>query len=146
MQDALPDVNVWLAMAWRNHAFHKAAKKWFHGFEGVCCFCRVTQMGFLRLTTNRKILGGNVLTQAEAWLAYRRLLGDPHVVFREEPASVETEWQTLSSRADPASKRWTDDYLAAFASVAGLRLVTFDQGFSDYPGIASLILSPPSPS
>jgi len=141
MRDALPDVNVWLAMAWRNHAFHEAAKKWFRGFDGGCCFCRVTQMGLLRLTTNRKILDSDTLAQAEAWLAYRRLLADPHVMFREEPSSLETEWQTFSSRPSPASKRWTDDYLAAFAMAAGLRLVTFDRGFSNYPGIAAVILS-----
>jgi toxin-antitoxin system PIN domain toxin len=141
MQGALLDVNVWLAMAWYKHGFHETAKQWFHSFGGACCFCRVTQMGLLRLATNQKILGDDTLTQAEAWLAYRRLLADPHVMFREEPSSIETEWQTFSSRAAPASKRWTDDYLAAFAMAAGLRVVTFDRGFSAYPGITTVILS-----
>lgn len=135
MQGALADLNVWLALAWRNHAFHGVAREWFFGCGESCCFCRVTQMGLLRLMTNRKILAGDVLTQEQSWGVYRRLLGDPQVAFREEPGELELRWQTLSSRSSSATKRWTDDYLASFALTADLRLITFDRGFAAYEGL-----------
>ena len=37
---------------------------------------------------------------------------------------------------------WTDAYLAAFAKCAELRLVTFDKGFTRFPGLDALILAP----
>ena len=36
---------------------------------------------------------------------------------------------------------WTDTYLAAFAQLAGLRLVSFDKGFANYQGLAWLPLA-----
>ena len=44
------------------------------------------------------------------------------------------------ARARSARDFWTDAYLAAFAKCAGLRLVSFDAGFSRYPGLAWLLL------
>ena len=49
--------------------------------------------------------------------------------FRSEPPSLETVWRARTALNQPATKRWTDLYLAAFAHGHGLRLVTFDQGF-----------------
>lgn len=36
---------------------------------------------------------------------------------------------------------WTDAYLAAFAKSGGLRLVSFDRGFTRFSGLALLVLS-----
>jgi len=36
---------------------------------------------------------------------------------------------------------WNDAYLAAFAQAAGLEIITFDQGFSQYDGVNSVILA-----
>ena len=56
----LPDVNVWIAMYSPGHAHHLAALDWFNGSsESDLLFCRVTQMGFLRLLTNRHVMGTN---------------------------------------------------------------------------------------
>lgn len=49
----LPDVNVWLALTFDSHHHHPDAKKWFDALPGqICFFCRMTQQGFLRLSTN----------------------------------------------------------------------------------------------
>jgi predicted nucleic acid-binding protein len=48
----LRDINVWLAMAFRRHVGHVAAVAWFQAASGQCFFCRLTQMGFLRLASN----------------------------------------------------------------------------------------------
>ena len=53
----LPDVNVWIAFAWQGHVRHEIVKPWFANLEpGQAAFCRVTQMAFLRLLTNRTIM------------------------------------------------------------------------------------------
>jgi toxin-antitoxin system PIN domain toxin len=68
LKTCLPDINVWIALASDRHVHHEAAKSWFAGIEpGGTAFCRVTQMGFLRLTTNRHVMGADVVTQKEAW-------------------------------------------------------------------------------
>ena len=55
----LPDNNLWLALAFPSHAHDVSAKAWMQTVtdKNDCCFCRVTQMGFLRLATNPKVLG-----------------------------------------------------------------------------------------
>ena len=52
MTDALLDVNVLLALAWPNHQFHSSARRWFADHEGAWCTCVVTQLGFVRLSSN----------------------------------------------------------------------------------------------
>jgi predicted nucleic acid-binding protein len=66
----LPDINVWLAMAFRRHTNHPAAAAWFQAAQGPCVFCRLTQAGFLRLASNPMAMGPAAVTMAEAWRAY----------------------------------------------------------------------------
>jgi toxin-antitoxin system PIN domain toxin len=91
----LPDVNVWLALTFDSHIHHPAAKSWFDGLsnDAVCCFCRLTQQGFLPLATNRSVFGNDAVTRPEAWQKYDLFLSDPRVSFAEEPAQIETHWR-----------------------------------------------------
>ncbi len=84
----LLDVNVWLAMAFRRHVGHAAAA-WFQAAYGPCCFCRLTQMGFLRLASNPSALGSAAVSMGDAWRAYDTLFADPKVAFIDEPAATE---------------------------------------------------------
>jgi predicted nucleic acid-binding protein len=36
---------------------------------------------------------------------------------------------------------WNDAYIAAFAIAGGCEIVTFDQGFKQFPGLSCTILS-----
>jgi toxin-antitoxin system PIN domain toxin len=82
----LPDINVWLALAFASHKHHGAATNWFeHLQSGEAAFCRFTQLGFLRLATTPKVLVEKPLTLVEAWHSYDELFRDPRVVFSEEP-------------------------------------------------------------
>lgn len=47
----------------------------------------------------------------------------------EEPAGLQTLWPALGRSGAPATKLWTDAYLAAFSIAGGYRLATFDRGF-----------------
>jgi predicted nucleic acid-binding protein len=44
----LPDINVWLALAFDRHSHHAAAIAWYGNSNEPCSFCRWTQQGFLR--------------------------------------------------------------------------------------------------
>jgi len=122
----LPDVNVWLALVWDGHRQHERARAWFEGRAGMRYFCRVSQMGLLRLLTQPAVMGEDVLSQQGAWQVYETLRSEAGCSLRAEPAGVESTWKTLSSREETAHRRWTDDYLTAFAMESGLELVTFD--------------------
>ena len=128
-----PDINVWLAASAAAHIHHSIASRWFNSLvpEARVCFCRVTQMGLLRLLTSESVMGVEVLTQVEAWHAYDEFLEDDRIEFADEPSELDSEFRHHSSRLHPASKTWTDDYLAAFATAGGMTLVTFDQAFRD---------------
>ena len=125
----LTDVNVWLALARERHQHHAVARAWFYslGEEGAA-FCRITQMGFLRLLTSRATMGDDVVGALEAWRHYKSLRRGWRVTFASEPAGLERVWIELM-RAAPGARSWTDAYLAAFAMAHGYTLVSFDQGF-----------------
>jgi len=119
-------------MTYGGHVHHIAAKAWFDNLDmdARVCFCRFTQLSLLRLLTTQAVMGiDEVMTQSQAWQAYDRWLADGRVVFLEEPPSLDTAFRSLSGQRHPNPKTWSDCYLAAFASVSDLRLVTFDRGF-----------------
>ncbi|MFZ0961051.1 MAG: TA system VapC family ribonuclease toxin [Terriglobia bacterium] len=125
-----PDVNVWVALTYEGHVHHQIAKSWFESLhpEAQTFFCRITQLGLLRLLTTEAVMGKvEVLTQPEAWNAYDRWFEDRRVSFLPEPSALEPEFRELSRLRRPAPKDWADSYLAAFASASDLTLVTFDQ-------------------
>jgi uncharacterized protein len=123
---SLPDVNVWIAAASDRHEHHATARQWFDSTSAPICFCRVTQMAFLRLLTNRKVMGEDMLSPAEAIAVYRQLLADERVRFEPEPPNIENTWVSLMSISAASGSTWTDAYLAAFALEADSRLVSFE--------------------
>lgn len=138
-----PDLNVWIALTYRGHVNYQSARTWFDLLpeEADLCFCRFTQVGFLRLLTTPAIMGSAVLSQKSAWQTYDDWLVDGHAMFTEEPSSIERIFRSLSDGRQVAPKDWADSYLSAFAQVSGFRLVTFDRVLQRRtPG--SVLLSP----
>jgi|SRR5437588_10993124 len=125
-----PDINVWLALTYEGHAQHWTAATWFETLtpDVSLIFCRLTQLGLLRLLTAEAVMGDEVMTQPQAWGAYDRWHRDPRVELMDEPAALEAQFRALTRLRQPATKDWADSYLAAFATVGQLRLVTFDKG------------------
>ena len=144
MKSFCPDINVWIALAYEGHEHHRAAAIWFAGLnEEIAYFCRLTQLGFLRLLTHPSVMRRDVRSQAEAWQAYDVLQTDERVAFQgeEDAEQVESVLRRLTSAKHSSSKQWPDAYLAAFARTAGLTLVTFDRGLRDMVGNSSVLLS-----
>ena len=124
----LPDVNVWLALASRRHVHAPTCGSWLNSISsGEVVFCRVTQMGLLRLLTNESVMGNDVLSSRDAWRIYRTILADERIQFAPEPFTLEQEWRRLTAQERPMPKIWTDAYLAAFARAGGMQLVTLDR-------------------
>ena len=80
------------------------------------------------------------LKNHKAWNAYESLLADDRIIFRDEPAGIETIWKKLGTRRETSPKLWMDAYLAAFAIRAGAQLVTIDAAFTQFPGLDAFIL------
>jgi toxin-antitoxin system PIN domain toxin len=122
----LPDVNVWIALAVAEHVHHKVAQRWLDTSEGSVVFCRVTQIGLLRILTNQHALGSDAFSPAHAWAAFDAFLENVRISFSEEPAGLDHLWGASTTPQRPGSNWWTDAYLASFAAAAGFTLVTFD--------------------
>jgi toxin-antitoxin system PIN domain toxin len=125
-----PDINVWVALTYEGHVHHSNAAEWFATLspDAALGFCRFTQLGLLRLLTAGAVMGDEVMTQPQAWRAYDQWLQDPRVELVDEPAEIEARFRALTRLRQPATKDWADAYLAAFATVGQLTLVTFDRG------------------
>jgi len=137
----LLDVNIWLAAVWARHVHHAIAKQYVDAEEDDMAFCRVTELAFLRLVTNRAVTGSDALTRRQAWDSLLALEADPRIRFVPEPRGLATLWIAFSKRDDRSHLLWTDDYLAAFAQTAGAELVTFDAGLrTRYPSVDVVVL------
>jgi toxin-antitoxin system PIN domain toxin len=136
---SFPDVNVWFALAVADHPHHRPALAWWNQESSVAGFCRLTQLGLLRLLTTASAMGGQPLTNAEAWRVYDGFLSDSRVrLFAELPA-LEDLFRSGSSARQASPKLWVDAYLAAHAAASDATLVTFDQALARYP-VKTLIL------
>ena len=130
MTSLFPDINVWVALTYEGHAHHRTAAMWFETLtpDVSLVFCRLTQLGLLRLLTTAAVMGDEVMTQPQAWGAYDRWHHDPRVEFVDEPPGIEARFRSLTRLRQPATKDWADSYLAAFATLGQLTFVTFDRG------------------
>jgi toxin-antitoxin system PIN domain toxin len=122
-------VNVWVALISRRHVHSELCGAWLSSLNesNEVFFCRVSQIGLLRLLTSATVMREDVLSSRKAWNVYHSVLEDNRIQFAPEPFLLEQEWQKLSSFDRPTPKVWTDAYLTAFARVTGMRLVTMDR-------------------
>ncbi len=124
---SFPDLNVWLALAAPEHVHSPLARRWWRQEEGTIAFCRLTQLGFLRLMTTAAAMDGKPLTIAEAWRVYDRFYDDDRVTFLPEPLEVEKRFREKAAARIASPKVWADAWLLAFAQAADGVLVTFDK-------------------
>lgn len=137
----LADVNVWLALAVVDHIHHAPAVDWFHEPGGHAInFCRITQKGFLRLLTNPRVMGGDVLTASQAWKEYDTLRNNSRIGFEDEPLALEDFWRAQTAGQHSGPNFWTDAYLAAFAAATGLTIVSFDRQFTRRKNVSVRLL------
>lgn len=111
----LLDVNVLLAAIWVNHPQHPKAFAWLSGKNLL--LCPLAELGFLRISTNRKVIGAPM---QEA----RRLLEQ----FARDRKADRIADDLIALDSHPLkSEEVIDMYLANLAAKHGARFGTFDQ-------------------
>jgi toxin-antitoxin system PIN domain toxin len=137
----LPDVNIWIALTSDRHIHHPVATEWFRSIDAdTIAFCRVTELGFLRLLTNAHVMGRDVLSPGHAWRTYDAWRTDDRVVFLSEQANFTEHWRRLGSQITGGANAWTDAYLATFAAHVDLTVVTLDRQFSHFGEVTVTVL------
>lgn len=126
----LPDAKVWVALAVDAHPHHAQAKAWFKGIgKNSLAFCRITEMGLLRLLTNSHVMSGEALSAQGAWAVRQQFETHGRVRYLEEAEGFAAIWRGTSGAGKVGPNYWTDAYLGSFCASSGATLVTFDRGF-----------------
>ncbi len=110
----LLDLNVLIAGIWTSHDQHAAALRWLSGKQIV--LCPLTELGFVRISTNKKVLNA-------AMDRTRELLAKFAVDANAD--RIAADLSALDSHPRK-SDEVTDYYLADLAAKHGLKLATLD--------------------
>ena len=129
---SFPDINVWLALLRADHIHRESALRWWESNKSdVVAFCRLTQLGVLRLLTTAAAMNNKPLNMPEAWRAFDRLFEDDRVAVMSEPHLLEPSFRQFSAVRNSSPKVWADAYLLAFAAGSNATFVTFDKALSN---------------
>ena len=126
----LLDVNVLVALAWSTHVHHHRAVDWFsHRAPAAWATAPVTQAGFIRVSSNRKVLP-DARSPREA-AAVLRAITDlaGHELWPDDldlARAPEVRFERLTGY-----RQVTDAHLLALAVRHAGRLVTFDAAVAE---------------
>ena len=154
----LPDINVWLALAQRDHVHHAAAQEyWQETMQRLMqdeasdttqqsakklYFCRTTMLGLVRVLCQSERAKGRHVEMHQGMAAFQRFMDLDEVTFLQEPWLAVNAALTTLLNVHPKHPLHlsTDVYLAALAQTIGLRLVSFDQDYRRFEDLDCLIL------
>ncbi len=128
----LLDVNVLLALAWPNHQFHFPATERLARGRERWATCALTQLGFIRLSSNPAAVGASKTPWEVASLLSLLTQDSRHVYWDLLPPPGNREFLGSFERI-LGSKQVTDAYLLTLAIRNHAKLLTFD---SRIPSIA----------
>lgn len=127
MSTALLDLNVLLALAWPSHEHHDPAHSWFQrrGRKMRWATCSITQLGFVRLSANPRVVDPSSTPQQAAKLL-RRILAQPNHNFWADDldASRDDDWPPGWVRGH---RQITDAHLVRLTVRHQGMLATFDR-------------------
>lgn len=131
----LLDVNMLVSLAWPNHVHHVAARRWFRERRDRWATTPVTEVGFVRVSSNRAAIPTAVApSQALGILAQMR--DAPGHVFLADDVEMVTGHHVAQGPILAGHQQVTDAHLLAVAARHGARLVTFDRGIRSLAGSA----------
>ena len=139
---ALVDVNVLLPLLLPQHVAHATAAAWVGAQPlGRLRFALPVQLGVLRLLSQPRVMGSSALPPEVAlrtWVTLVAALGMQEL-HAPQPTHATLLNALLAGRA-ATPNLWTDAWLAALTQALGCEMVTFDQGFQSFPGLALKLL------
>lgn len=121
---ALLDVNALVALAWDSHVHHRPVREWFAatGADGWAT-CPVTESGFVRVSSNPKVLSSPVgVDAARGVLSALRGLGR-HRFLANDVSLADSDVPPIVGH-----RQVTDAQLLTLVRRHGTHLVTFDSG------------------
>jgi len=121
----LLDVNVLLALAWPNHQFHAAATRRLEAAQERWATCALTQLGFIRLSSNPAAVTP-AKTPAEAARLLAVMVRDPLHLYLESLRAPADEPCIREFERILGSKQVTDAYLLSVALQHKAKFMTFD--------------------
>jgi toxin-antitoxin system PIN domain toxin len=136
----LLDVNVLMALAWPNHEHHEAAHTWLRTLarNSRWATCTITELGFVRLSSNPKVVEPSASLAHAVEMLRRMLAYDRHVFWADDiSASQDPQWLPPWVRGQ---RQVTDGYLARLALRHHGRLATFDRAVHTAAGDELVIL------
>jgi toxin-antitoxin system PIN domain toxin len=137
----LADLNVVFPLLVSRHQHRDKALEWFDSTDaGDVVLSRLVRLGSLRLLCNSAVMGPDVLQPKAALEALELFEADERIVLLHEPDGLDGTLKKLAAPCTTTPNLWTDAYLAAFATIAELKLVSFDRGFSKFDGLDVLLL------
>jgi toxin-antitoxin system PIN domain toxin len=133
----LPDVNVLLAIAWPNHQFHAAAITALSS-RNRWATCALTQLGFIRLSSNPAVIATAKSPHEAAGLLADFVADSLHVYLDSLPAPASKDCREAFARL-LGHQQVTDAYLLRLAAANGAVLVTFDRRLESVAGGAARV-------
>jgi len=133
----LPGVNVRVHAHNADSSVHEKARLWWDaclaGAEGIG-LAWTTMLGFVRITTNRKVVARplpvqDVMKRLQAWLAL------PHVHIAQPSDSHSARLRAELERLGSAGNLTTDAHLAVLAMERGYVLYSTDTDFARFTGL-----------
>ena len=121
----LLDVNVLLAIAWPNHQFHAAAIAALSG-RNRWATCALTQLGFIRLSSNPAAVGAIKRPQEAAGILAAMVADSLHVYLGSLPSPASEDCRDAFAKL-LGHQQVTDAYLLRLAAASKAVLVTFDR-------------------
>jgi len=141
MNSSLVDANVALALIVKSHTHHELARTWYRGLaDQEFGFCRLVQLTVVRSLATKGVMGDAIMPLSAGWSVLCELAEDPRVAFVGEDAETERQLPAMWRYSQPTPQLVNDGYLAALALSSGRRLVTFDQGFREFPELDVTVL------
>ena len=121
MTKYLLDVNLLLALAWPSHEFHEAAHSWWTQLKRRWATCALTELGFIRLSSNPAYTRDAVTPFEAATLLERLTALEQHEYWSDLPKLEREEFRKLTGH-----KQVADLYLVELAGVHKAKVATFD--------------------
>src|SRR4051794_12414070 len=129
----LLDTNVLIALAWPNHQFHVAATRFLASGRSRWATCVLTQLGFIRLSSNPAAIA-TAKSALEAAQLLEVMVSDPlHIYLDSMPAALGKEAAAYYRRM-LGHNQITDAYLIQLAIRNRAVLVTFDRRLKELAG------------